>query len=116
MQPVHCVLRSVARALCGATLAAALVAQSALTPASALAQAAPCELTLGFASLRSAMGTQSVGECLEQPWQDDKGHTQQRTTVGLFVWRPADSWTGFTDGFRTWINGPAGLAVRPNYE
>jgi hypothetical protein len=30
------------------------------------------------------------------------------------VWRKADSWTAFTDGYRTWINGPFGLQQRLN--
>jgi hypothetical protein len=33
---------------------------------------------------------------------------------GLLVWRKADNWTAFTDGYRTWINGPAGIQQRLN--
>lgn len=32
------------------------------------------------------------------------------------VWRKADNWTAFTDGHRTWINGPNGLQQRLNIE
>ena len=32
------------------------------------------------------------------------------------AWRKADNWTAFTDGNRTWINGPYGLADRLNTE
>jgi hypothetical protein len=32
------------------------------------------------------------------------------------VWRKADNWTAFTDGYRTWVNGPAGLVRRLNTE
>jgi hypothetical protein len=38
----------------------------------------------------------------------------QRTAGGLLVWRQADNWTAFTNGITTWINGPEGLAARPN--
>ena len=30
------------------------------------------------------------------------------------VWRKADNWTAFTNGYWTWINGPNGLAKRLN--
>ncbi len=32
------------------------------------------------------------------------------------MWRKADNWTAFTDGYRTWINGPNGLEQRLNSE
>ena len=32
------------------------------------------------------------------------------------AWRKADNWTAFTDGYRTWINGPNGLVMRLNTE
>ena len=32
------------------------------------------------------------------------------------VWRKLDNWTAFTDGYRTWINGPNGLQARLNTE
>ncbi len=32
------------------------------------------------------------------------------------VWRKAGNWTGFTDGYRTWVSGPAGLEARLNAE
>jgi hypothetical protein len=34
----------------------------------------------------------------------------------LLVWRKADNWTAFTDGYRTWLNGPQGLQQRLNTE
>jgi hypothetical protein len=34
--------------------------------------------------------------------------------VGLMVWRSADNWTAFTNGYETWINGPEGLQKRLN--
>lgn len=33
---------------------------------------------------------------------------------GLFVWRKADNWTAFTDGYATWISGPYGVQKRLN--
>lgn len=36
--------------------------------------------------------------------------------LGLMVWRKSDNWTAFTDGYRTWINGPFGLQTRLNDE
>jgi hypothetical protein len=32
------------------------------------------------------------------------------------VWRKADNWTAFTNGHRTWVNGPFGVMERPNEE
>jgi hypothetical protein len=42
------------------------------------------------------------------------GDGLQSTTRGLMVWRKSDNWTAFTDGFRTWINGPSGVQERLN--
>jgi hypothetical protein len=42
------------------------------------------------------------------------GDGLQHTSGGLLVWRKADNWTAFTDGFQTWINGPTGLQERLN--
>jgi len=32
------------------------------------------------------------------------------------AWGKADNWTAFSNGDRTWINGPAGLVVRANWQ
>ena len=32
----------------------------------------------------------------------------------MLVWRKADNWTAFTNGYWTWINGPGGLVKRLN--
>lgn len=111
---VHSFLRSAARAICGASLASALLTQVALSPTTARAQS--CEFSLGFAALASAIGPGTVGACLEEIWYDEQGDARQRTTGGVFAWRAADNWTAFTDGFRTWINGPMGLTSRLNTE
>jgi hypothetical protein len=45
------------------------------------------------------------------------GDALQQTTGGLLVWRKADNWTAFTDGFRTWVHGPDGAVhLRLNSE
>jgi hypothetical protein len=74
-----------------------------------------CTFVAGFDTLRSLVGPARVGDCLEnQQFDPATGDATQRTTGGLLVWRKADNWTAFTDGFRTWINGPFGLQQRLN--
>ena len=85
------------------------------------AQAAECEFILGFAALKAlideAEGPEKVGACLEnQRFNPANGDALQQTTGGLMVWRKADNWTAFTDGYRTWLNGPHGLQARLNTE
>ena len=78
--------------------------------------AAECQFVLGFATLRNLIGHEIVGECLENEHYEANGDSLQQTTGGLLVWRKADNWTAFTDGYRTWINGPNGLEQRLNTE
>lgn len=99
--------------------AAVLAATIALL--SNAAQAADCQFILGFATLKAlideAEGPDKVGACLEnQRFNPENGDALQQTTGGLLVWRKADNWTAFTDGYRTWINGPYGLQTRLNTE
>lgn len=75
-----------------------------------------CQFVLGFATLREIIGHDIVGECLENQRYAANGNAEQRTTGGLMVWRKADNWTAFTDGYHTWINGPNGLQQRLNTE
>ena len=75
-----------------------------------------CEFRLGFKTLRDLIGHEIVGECLENEHYNAIGDSNQRTTGGLMAWRKADNWTAFTDGYRTWINGPNGLVQRLNSE
>jgi plastocyanin len=97
-----------------------LVALAALTylswrPAAARAQSpGACEIVLGFATLRSLIGPQTVGDCLEAQRFAANGDAVQQTTGGLLVWRKADNRTAFTDGYQTWLNGPFGLQRRLN--
>src|ERR671932_387276 len=99
-----------------------VLAAAALAHGSTLAaQAAPvaqgsCRFVLGFATLRDLLGPRIVGDCLEDQRFAANGNAEQRTTGGLLVWRKADNWTAFTDGFRTWVNGPYGLLMRRNDE
>jgi hypothetical protein len=56
-----------------------------------------------------------VGQCLENEQHNPaNGDGLQHTTGGLMVWRKADNFTAFTDGFRSWVNGPFGLQQRLN--
>src|SRR5579875_599290 len=79
-----------------------------------LVHAAPaCQYVLGFASLY-ALDPTDIGNCTDNQQSASNGDAQQTTTNGLMVWRKADNWTAFTNGFWTWINGPDGLAKRLN--
>jgi hypothetical protein len=64
---------------------------------------------LGFAVLRQFAGPATVGECLEDQRALPNGNAEQRTTNGLLTFRSSDGATAFTDGHRTWLNGPNGL-------
>ncbi|MDE2930160.1 MAG: RCC1 domain-containing protein [Chloroflexota bacterium] len=77
---------------------------------------ANCQFVLGFATLRDLIGHEVVGDCLENQRYAANGNSEQHTTGGLLVWRKADNLTSFTDGYRTWINGPNGLVQRLNTE
>lgn len=91
-------------AILGYVLTSAVQAQAATT----------CRFVLGFATL-AALIPQQVGQCVEDEGHNPaNGDALQRTTTGLLVWRKADNWTAFTDGYRTWVNGPAGLQQRLN--
>jgi hypothetical protein len=83
------------------------------------ARAAPrtqgaCRFVRGVATVWAQLPAQ-VGQCLEdQQTNVQNGDASQRATGGLLVWRKADNWTAFTDGLRTWGNGPRGLQQRLN--
>lgn len=93
-----------------------------LTPLAAVptpAQAADCQFVLGFLTLEQLIPSQ-VGNCLtDVQYNPANGDALQFTAGptglgGLLVWRKSDNFTAFTDGFRTWINGPFGLQMRLN--
>jgi len=73
------------------------------------------QFRMGFGTLAELI-PEVVGRPIENEHPDIEGNTVQRTTTGLMVWRKADNWTAFTDGDRTWVNGPLGLQVRGNEE
>jgi hypothetical protein len=87
-------------------------------PAAAPPSAAPagCGFALGFKALRDQVPG-VVGACLENEHHNpENGDGLQRTTGGLLVWRKADNFTAFTDGYRSWVAGPYGLQQRLNTE
>ena len=100
------------RRYAAAALLGLILALLASTPATA----ADCEFRLGFKALRDLIGHDIVGECLEDEHYNAIGDSNQHTTGGLLAWRKADNWTAFTDGYRTWVNGPDGLQQRLNAE
>lgn len=92
--------------------AATLIFATSILPISAFAEANP-EFKLGFKALAEQI-PDIVGQPLENENYGPNGDSLQRTTNGLMVWRKADNWTAFTDGYRTWVNGPYGLQERLN--
>lgn len=79
------------------------------------AQATGCQFVLGFATLHGMIAA-ATGDCTQDQHFALNGDALQETTRGLMVWRKADNWTAFTDGYHTWINGPKGLQQRLNTE
>ena len=75
--------------------------------------ASPKEFHLGFRALAEEVPW-LVGEPLENEHYTVNGDCLQQTSKGLMVWRKADNWTAFTDGSRTWVNGPLGVQERGN--
>lgn len=75
-----------------------------------------CSFQLGFKALHDLI-PDVVGECVDDEQHNPAtGTTLQNTTSGQLTWRKADNWTAFTDGERTWINGPDGLQQRLTLE
>jgi hypothetical protein len=91
--------------------------QTAPTAQTGPAEAPPPEtprFILGFATMANLLG-EKAGSPLENERHDpESGDGLQQTTTGLMVWRKVDNWSAFTDGSHTWVNGPSGLADRPN--
>src|SRR5438477_4227565 len=81
----------------------------------ARAQTPPCQFVLGFKTLHD-LDSADIGDCTDNQGFAANGDAQQHTTKGLMAWRKADNWTSFTNGFKTWINGPNGLESRLNTE
>jgi hypothetical protein len=80
----------------------------------ALAQSGQgCQFVLGFRTLHALIPV-VVGACLDDQASAANGDALQHTTNGLLVWRKADNFTAFTDGYRSWVNGPNGIQERLN--
>jgi uncharacterized protein YkwD len=103
-------LRAIAWAL---TLAVALL----LAGVGTMSASAPadCQFVLGFRTLHE-LDPYDVGSCTSNQSHAGNGDATQMTSRGMLVWRKADNFTAFTDGYRTWVNGPHGLQERLNTE
>ncbi len=76
--------------------------------------AAECSFVQGFKSLHD-QAPDVVGDCRsDQRYNPENGDGLQETTRGLLVWRKADNFTAFTDGYSSWVNGPFGVQERLN--
>src|SRR5512146_2276712 len=83
-------------------------------PSSSAQAQAQCSYQLGFRVLHDLI-PDIAGACVTNEQHNaQNGDGLQFTAKGLMVWRKADNWTAFTDGYRTWINGPLGLQSRLN--
>lgn len=78
-------------------------------------QAGVCTFKLGFQEMAGQI-PDKVGSCLDDESYDAQGNALQHTTGGLLFWRKSGNLTEFTNGYRTWIKGPYGLAIRFNSE
>jgi hypothetical protein len=88
----------------------------AFSTLAAPAAAAPCGFSLGFKALHDRI-PDVVGSCLvDEHHNPANGDGLQETSGGLLVWRKADNFTAFTDGYRSWVSGPYGVQERLNTE
>lgn len=83
--------------------------------------ASSCQFVLGFAAL-DGMIPSFMGNCLDnEHFNTTNGDSLQDTSgvngaVGLLVWRKADNWTAYTDGYRACSETSAGrstVSTRP---
>ena len=73
------------------------------------------EFQLGFKALADQLPADVVGAPVENEYFNlSNGNSEQHTTMGLMVWRKIDNWTAYTNGYMSWINGPAGMQSRMN--
>ncbi len=101
--------------ICHSVVMVVVVLAMVMSTTPARADAA-CRFQLGFAALHDLLPG-IVGTCTENEGHNPaNGDGIQHTSTGLLVWRKADNWTAFTDGYRTWIAGPTGLVTRLNTE
>src|SRR5438067_8025296 len=102
-------------AAAGLALAASLSVATPLASTTFAAAVPTCQFVLGFQTLHS-LSASVTGDCTANQAFAANGDAQQPTTNGLMVWRKADNFTAFTDGFHTWVNGPKGVQARLNTE
>ncbi|MHB8620476.1 MAG: glycosyl hydrolase [Chloroflexota bacterium] len=94
-------------------------APAAAPAAAPVAAGGACSFELGFKAFHDQLAN-VVGNCVDNEGHNPaNGDALQLTTGvngkgGMLVWRKADNWTAYTDGFRTWINGPNGIQKRLN--
>ena len=106
-------LRLVATAAIAALLALAFTVFGA---GRASAESPDCQFVLGFEALQAAI-PDAVGDCLENENHDPgDGITRQSTTGGMLLWHKSTNWTGFTDGYQTWVVGPRDVQQRLSIE
>ncbi len=91
------------------SLAVVLIMLAMVSPS----QAQGCQFVLGFAEIQRQI-PDIVGICVTNEIHDQNGNANQMTTGGMMQWRKSDNFTAFTDGFRSWVNGPCGLEQRLN--
>jgi uncharacterized protein YkwD len=77
------------------------------------APASRSQFQLGFRALADQI-PEVVGEPLAAEQRANNGDSYQPTSLGMMVWRKADNFTAFTNGERTWVNGPVGVQARGN--
>ena len=70
---------------------------------------------MGFQTLYDLLPDR-IGACVGAQSFAANGDALQKTTKGLLVWHKDTNWTAFTDGYRTWVNGPYGIQERLNTE
>ena len=91
------------------------IALAVIVPLLFAGTASAQEFNLGFKALAEQI-PEVVGAPLENEHWGSNGDSLQQTSNGLMVWRKSDNFTCFTDGSRSWINGPFGVQSRLNSE
>ncbi len=86
----------------------------AILAVSTVSAQTPPTFKLGFKALADQIPDVVGAPTENEHFNPSNGNSEQHTTKGLMVWRKADNWTAFTNGYMTWINGPYGLQSRLN--
>ena len=75
---------------------------------------AACAIIPQAVRLENSLDRRTIGSCTAAPITAPNGDIVQPTTAGLIVVRSLDGRAAFTDGVRTWIDGPSGVQRRMN--